>query len=96
MNHVLPEWLISYVENQDAQRADAVNDVLASLTDRERALVKDAAVMGYVQGMRHPHAEQIPGDATIAVKVVEACLALPDLYRAISGYVPETEEEDGS
>jgi len=93
---ILPEWLISYVERQDAQRADAVSEVLTSLTDRERALVKDAAVMGYAQGMRHPQGETIPRDATIVVKVVEACLAFPDLYPAISRYVPETEEEDGS
>ncbi|WP_433855141.1 hypothetical protein [Streptomyces kronopolitis] len=46
----VPAFLVDYLDKRDAHRADAVNAVLASLTDRERTLVHDAAVMGYVQG----------------------------------------------
>jgi hypothetical protein len=90
MSNVLPEWLMNYVERQDAKRAYAVNEVIVSLTDRELALVKEVAVMGYVQGMRHPQDEKIPGDATIILRVVEACLAFTDLYPAINAY-PEAQ-----
>jgi hypothetical protein len=80
----LPEFLISYMERQRASRADAVNAVLASLTDRERALIRDAAVMGYVRGTMHPKGEPHPKDSAVLAEVIDACLALPDLYPAVN------------
>ncbi|MFK0182341.1 hypothetical protein ACIQVR_41025 [Streptomyces xanthochromogenes] len=85
----IPEFLIEYLAQRADDRADAVTVVLASLTDRERRLVHDAAVMGYVQGMRHPQRERIPKNSRIVSLVVQECLAFPDLYPAITGYVPE-------
>lgn len=76
----IPDFLIDYLEQRRAQRANTVDTVLASLTKRERALVHDTAVMGYVQGMRHPEGEPIGKDR----QVIDACLAFPDLYPAIS------------
>jgi hypothetical protein len=80
----LPAALVAYLAERDAQRADAVTDFLAGLTDRERALVKDAAVMGYVQGRRHLEGELHPKDGWVLATVIDACFAFPDLYPAIN------------
>lgn len=80
----LPDALVAYLAKRDAQRADDVATFLATLTDRERALVKDAAVMGYVQGRRHPQGEKHPKDSWVLATVVDACLAFPDLYPAVN------------
>lgn len=81
---VLPEPLLAYFAQREAARAEAVTAFLASLTDRERALIKDAAVMGYVRGRMHPQDEQHPKDGAVLAEVVDACLALPDLYPVIN------------
>jgi hypothetical protein len=83
MAAILPEFLVTYLEQRDAARADDVTAVLASLTDRERVLVKDAAVMGYVRGTMAPKGEPIPKGRAILAEVIDACLAFPDLYPAI-------------
>lgn len=83
MAAILPDFLITYLEQRDAARADDVTAVLAALTDRERALVKDAAVMGYVRGTMAPKGEPIPKDRAILAEVIDACLAFPDLYPAV-------------
>ncbi|NUH35296.1 hypothetical protein HUF15_00680 [Streptomyces samsunensis] len=94
----LPPSLIAYLAQRDAQRADAVRTVLASLTDRERALIKDAAVMGYVRGTMHPKGERVPKDGEILAEAIDACIAFPDLYPAINavsqqGIVPSATPE---
>lgn len=93
MAHLTDDFLFGYLAEREAQRADAVSDVLARLTDRERALIKDVAAMGYVQGMRHPQGERVPKDGPILAQVIDACLAFPDLYPAISGWKAEPTEE---
>jgi hypothetical protein len=82
MSAPLPPALVAYLVQRDAERAEAIRSFLASLTDRERALMREAAVMGYVQGRRHPQDEAHPKDAAVLALVVDACLALPDLYPA--------------
>lgn len=84
MSDALPEPLVTYLLNRDAQRVAHVAAVLGALTGRERALVKEAAVMGYVQGMRHPAGEKCPPDRAILAEVIDACLAFPDLYPTLS------------
>ncbi|MEU8723550.1 hypothetical protein [Streptomyces antimycoticus] len=86
----LPPSLITYLAQRDAQHADAVRTALASLTDRERALIKDAAVMGYVRGTMHPKDERIPKDGQILAEVIDACLAFPDLYPAINSTLADS------
>jgi len=83
-NNFTDEFLIDYLEQRDADRTAASAAFFASLTDRERALVKDAAVMGYVQGKMHPQGEKHPKDSWVLSTVVTACLAFPDLYPAIN------------
>ena len=84
MPDAIPKPLLTYLAKRDADRDDAVDTFLASLNDRERALVRDAAVMGYVQGRRHPASEPHPKDSLALATVIDACLAFPDLYPAIN------------
>ncbi|WP_330236128.1 hypothetical protein [Streptomyces sp. NBC_00566] len=80
----LPAALLQYLEQRDATRAAQVADFLTSLTDRERALVRDFAVMGYVQGRMHPQGEEHPKDSAVLAVVTGACLHHRDLYPAVN------------
>ena len=84
----LPEPLLAYFAQREQQRAEAVDAVLASLTERERRLVREAAVMGYVQGRRHPADVDHPKDSAVLSLVIGECLANRDLYPVISGVRP--------
>nr|BEK68812.1 hypothetical protein KPHV_60390 [Kitasatospora purpeofusca] len=86
----LPDALVAYFAQRETARLDAVAELLARLTERERLLVKEAAVMGWVQGMRH-HDVGYPGDQQALITVVDACIAFSDLYPTITNYVPEQE-----
>jgi hypothetical protein len=76
--------LDEYFTNRQATRAARVRAFLDSLTARERALFRDAAVMGYVRGTMHPKDERIPKSREVLAEVVDACFALPDLYPAVA------------
>jgi hypothetical protein len=80
----LPDFLVTYMQQRDAERADAVAAFLASLTDRERGLFHDAAVMGYVQGLMRDRSEGCPKDSQVMALVVDACFAFPDLYPTVN------------
>lgn len=80
----LPAPLIAYLADRDAERADRVRDFLASLTDYERGLVHDTAVMGYVQGLMRDREEGCPKDWAVMALVVDACFAHPDLYPTVN------------
>lgn len=92
-NEGLPDVIVQYVAGRDAYRAKAVAELLSGLTERELLLVKEAAVMGWVQGMRH-HDLEYPGDRQALVTVMDACRAFPDLYPTITGY--EADDDDFS
>lgn len=80
----LPEQYTAYLAMQTTGRAEAVAAFLASLTNWERHLVHDAAVMGYVRGTMRPRGEGIPKDSAIVAEVVDACRAMRHLYPALS------------
>lgn len=82
--------LIDYFAQRAADRLNVVTDTLSTLTERERLLVKEAAVMGWVQGMRH-HNQKIPGDRQVLCTVIDACISFSDLYPTITGH---TADED--
>ncbi|TFI30116.1 hypothetical protein [Streptomyces sp. 4R-3d] len=90
MTTPLPAQLVDYLVKRDAERADAVAEFLGSLTDREHALIREAAVMGYVQGRRHPRDENHPKDSAVLRLVIDAALAIPDLYPAIAAVKEQT------
>lgn len=91
------DFLLDYLARQDAARADRAAAAFTALTDRERLLVHDAAVMGYVRGTMAPKGEAIPKDSAIVQEVVTACLSFPDIYPTLTGYVADSgDEEDPS
>lgn len=84
MTPPLPAALVAYLDAQDTAHAEAVRAFLGALTDRERALIKDIAVMGYVRGTMAPKGERIPKDSHVLAEVIDACLAFHDLYPAVA------------
>lgn len=84
MSATLDEALIRYLEARSAQRAADIEAALAACTPRERDLIREAAVMGYVRGsMAAPlAAEDIPPDRQIVALVVHCCLSMPEIYPA--------------
>jgi ABC-type cobalamin transport system ATPase subunit len=89
--------LVQYFAVREQQRDEQVRRILATLSDREQQLVREAAVMGYVRGSMaaNPSARLvIPKDAVIVWEVIDACQAMPDLYRTITGWVEETEDDE--
>jgi hypothetical protein len=82
------EQLVRYFAARQEQRAERVESVVAALNPRERKLVREAAVMGYVRGaMAGAVAARagerdatIPPDSFVLREVVDACLSMPDLY----------------
>jgi hypothetical protein len=88
-----PEGLIDYLAIRDAARETRRQALLSSLTPREAALVREAAVMGFVQGTMHSGAARvvIPKDSEILRRTVDGFLAFPDTYPNVTGYT-EAEE----
>lgn len=81
----IDEQLGRYLAERDQQRADARLD---SLSHRERRLVAEAAVMGYVQGVRAVpggHRQEIPADSDVVALVVASCQSFSDLYPLLGG-----------
>lgn len=76
----LPPALLDYYAKRQQQRAEAVKTFLDGLTEYERSLFHDAAVMGYVRGSMHPRNADIPLNPAIVADVVNACFAHSDLY----------------
>lgn len=83
----IPEALARYFALRQEQRAKRVESVVAALNPRERKLVREAAVMGYVRGTmagaaagRDGAEPAIPSDLDVLAEVVDACLSMEDLY----------------
>jgi hypothetical protein len=84
----IPDGLARYFALRQQQRDAEVNQVLARMTERERRLVREAAVMGYVRGALAAAggrpAPPIPPDSAVVADVVSACLTMSDLYPVIA------------
>ncbi|MFD3535334.1 hypothetical protein [Streptomyces sp. NPDC058664] len=78
-----PAELAAYFETRARQREQDIDARLAELTPRERSLVRDAAVMGYVLGSRHRDSEPFPLDVPIMRGVVYATLREEGNYYAV-------------
>ena len=76
----IPDFLLRHLAERETARNTATAEAYAALTEREQRLVREAAVMGYVQGTRHPADEKHPKDSWVTALVVQECLAFPDLY----------------
>jgi hypothetical protein len=92
MSEIPPE-LLTYYAARKRQRDEQVAEALEGRTQTELALMREAAVMGYVLGMRTGRDyEATPPDADILYGVVSACLVWPDLYPTISRTPRDAEE----
>lgn len=54
-----------YLAAMDSQRAGQVMGFLDSLTDRERGLIRQAALVGYRIGAGHPRGARVPPDSVV-------------------------------
>lgn len=78
-----PNELVDYMVSRDRQRHEQVIKTLEALTETQRALMKEMAVMGYVLG-RQANRVPVPQDWIILWNVIAACLELPDLYPVVN------------
>ncbi|MFD3535212.1 hypothetical protein [Streptomyces sp. NPDC058664] len=84
--------LAAYFETRARQREQEIDARLAELTPRERSLVRDAAVMGYVLGSRHRDSEPFPLDVPITRSVVYAALR-DENFHVLRGAVRQYTEQ---
>ena len=79
-----PPGMLAYFETRAQQREQAIDDRLAQFTPRERSLIRDAAVMGYVLGRMDERAHvEFPKDTPIMRGVVYAALREEGNYYAV-------------
>jgi len=80
------DLIAAYLDTRARQRTEVVDRLASRFTELELRLIREAAVMGYVQGvMSGPHRDKIPPDEQIVREVMDACLSHPDLYPTITG-----------
>lgn len=84
----MSEDLMRYLLEGDRRRKGAAESRFASLTPREQWLVREAAVMGFVQGARTAPGERVPSATVIVRSVIEECQVRPGLYPTLAGSVP--------
>jgi hypothetical protein len=90
--------LMRYLAARDQARADQVADRLARLTERERALVREAAIMGWVHGAMTAAPNMaavkaaIPPDSRIVATVVLECASHSDRYPVLGDDQPDEED----
>lgn len=86
MTAEFPPELVAYFESRARQREEDIDARLTELTPRERSLVRDAAVMGYVLGRLDERAEaEFPRDTPIVRAVVYAALREDENYKVLRG-----------
>jgi hypothetical protein len=88
----LKAFVAAYLVKQDARRVDAAEKLFEKFTEREQQLIKEAAVLGYVQGVYE--ADRHRGDRQILLTVLMDAQADTDKFPALTGYEPEPEPEE--
>lgn len=90
----IDEELLRYMDAQQQRRHDRVQATLGAMTDRERCLVREAAVMGYVRGMYAGNGGICtpPPDTWVQNHVIECCFGFPDLYPTMTALTNSPEE----
>lgn len=77
----------AYLAARNQQRRDDVDAKWTALTGREQALVREAAVMGFVQGVRAtaaPPPNPFPKDHEIVATVLDSVDPFADLYPTLA------------
>lgn len=80
--------IANYMDRREAGRRAHAAAVLGALTDRERRLVQEAAIMGFVQGQFHG-TDRTPSNEVIMLHVITGCHSNNDLYPLL-GAEPNT------
>lgn len=93
------EQLDAYFQASALRREARFEEQQAALTEREKQLVREAAVMGYVRGSMYGQSrnrseadEQFPKDSEILRDVFGGCEAHSDIYPLISHLGDDDEE----
>lgn len=79
----MPSWLPGYMAERDRQHRAEISDALLRLTPRERLILREAAVSGYVRGVMHAgglHRGEVPPDRVMVREALETCIAHGDIY----------------
>lgn len=79
--------LLRVFADGERRRAAQVERTLETLTPRERRLVREAAVMGYVEGAMDAAPTKrgnIPQDSAIVAQVVLACISASERFGMIA------------
>jgi hypothetical protein len=79
----IPAAVITYMQGRQQSRAARLNEMVGALTSRELELIREAAVMGFVQGNMAQRGD-IPGDSDIVTLVLRECDGMPDLYPMVA------------
>ena len=80
-----PDWIVDYFADRVREQDSGVDRALNTMTVRERNILLEAAVMGFVRGtLASGRQVQVPSDSTIVTQVILACRANPDLYPVIT------------
>ncbi|MFD3531974.1 hypothetical protein [Streptomyces sp. NPDC058664] len=95
MSEGIPPQMLDYFATRERQRNEDIDERLSQFTRREWSLMREAAVMGYVQGTMHLKGEPHPKDTPVFRGVVYACMTQSDLYPVISGRVDQYSEPEG-
>lgn len=83
----IPEGLAGYLTRRQAQRDRDTEAAWMRLSAREQLLVREAAVMGYVQGVRAAGSTNhtiIPPDRRIVDLVLGSVPSFTDLYPTLA------------
>lgn len=81
----LTDGLANYFQQRQDQRTQRVAAKWAALNKRQQRLVREAAVMGYLQGYKDAEVNhKFRGDAAIVDLVLDATDAFSDLYPVLA------------
>lgn len=86
MTAALDDLVAAMVVEGDRRRHDQATRVLAAMTEREQALVREVAVMAGIWGMYDAgdYTTRPPRDSDVLHRAVRECLAMPDLYPTLA------------
>lgn len=86
MTPEMEQRLGQYLRDRDNERLQAAAKMWGNLTEREQLLVKEAAVMGFVQGnlARPDSREEHSGDRDVVIRVLTAVRDFTDLYPTLA------------
>ena len=93
----LPDAVLAMLAERQAERDRRTAGLWFALTERERALVREAAVMAYVHGGMSkpgPAPDPFPRDMAIVATVLDAVQSFEDRYPTLARYVPNDDDTE--